>query len=167
MERPRTGLVVIGVLTVLAAATSNASTKLNIPYVFNQKPSIYRDVYNVLKDRVDDENKLLLAPYQLKYTGGFNNRCYFGDKALYIQHCDAPFDEFVSRNNIRYLFLSQKELKPSYILYKGDTLPCYGAPLKSTDLKKEVEFILEKIASENRKGLIYQSDSGFIFDLAK
>ena len=65
----------------------------------------YRAVFNMLKDRVDAENRLLVAPYAISSSGGERRgfRHYFGDDSVYIEDCVAGLEPYIERHSVRYI----------------------------------------------------------------
>ena len=67
--------------------------------------SPYRTVYNLLRDRVDARNRLLVAPYAISSAGGARRgfRHYFGDDAVYIEDCPDDLAQYLASRKVRYI----------------------------------------------------------------
>lgn len=106
--------------------------------------STYRVVYEFLKDRVDEHNRLLVAPYVISSTGGTRRgfRQYFGDDAVYIEDCTGSLEAFIDEQRIRYLVFARFNLKA---LERTPT--CWGLDERSYSVDAEAErfraFVIE------------------------
>ena len=74
----------------------------------------YRAVFNLLKDRVDAENRLLVAPYAIASADGERRgfRHYFGDDSVYIEDCVDGLGSYIERNSVRYIVFATFHKRP-------------------------------------------------------
>ncbi|MFW9879261.1 MAG: glycosyltransferase family 39 protein [Candidatus Thorarchaeota archaeon] len=135
--------------------------------------SDYRFVYDILKDDVNLENKILIAPTSIySFDRGFKLDLYFGKNAFYMAHLPIKDEynlkslkELLKDMNFRYIFLG-KRIDHRFI---GKKFPLKGIyqrwfrnPKDPYSLKKDLEIIQAYIKSKggllinkNRFGKIY------------
>jgi hypothetical protein len=131
-------------------------------FIQRPRPSMYRWVFNLLKDKVDLENKLLVTPHSIVPTEGFSSACYFRGNSIYIYKCDKPFEDFANENNIRYIYFSKRKTYPSVT----EDLACYSVGKDKYTKDWEYSYITNKLAKNNSRGLISESVHGYIFDIS-
>jgi hypothetical protein len=135
----------------------------------------YRYIYDILKDDVDSQNKLLIAPAAAySFDRGFTSDLYFGKNAVYMCHLPIKDEynlkflkELLRGRNIRYIFLG-KRIDPRISLNltprKKNTLyhRWFRNDKNPYSLRKDLEIIKAYIRSRgglpiavNRFGKIY------------
>lgn len=103
-----------------------------IVFNFNNKGysnSQYRPIHDILKNKIDPDNKILIAPASVySFDSGFQCDLYFWKNAIYLYQ--MPLDEtysiktlrdFLGSNRISYIFISKRIDKR--LLRTGFTLP--------------------------------------------
>ncbi|MCD4676464.1 MAG: hypothetical protein K8S18_10785 [Desulfobacula sp.] len=155
------GLSVTAVLTIFLISICFFSFPMKA-FVSDVRPSIYRWVYNVLKEEVSHKNRLLVTPYTITPTEGFSSICYFGEDSISIYKCDRPFNDFIKRNSIRYIYFAKRRTTPNY----NGCVYCYPMETKDYSIKREYSYILSYLKENKSKGLIAESMHGYIFDIS-
>jgi len=129
----------------------------------NYDISEYRQAYNVLENRIDEHNKLLVIPHVISgYEGrkGFNH--YFGDNAKYIKDCGKSLYGYIENNNITYLIAARFHYKHSQV-----DAPCLGINKNDYSLNREMA-VLDKLIVSKYKNIEkrYEGGSFSIFELS-
>jgi hypothetical protein len=139
--------------------------------------SCYRSVYDILKENVNPENKLLIAPVTIYFLDrGYQHDLYFGKNAVYMCHLPLKNEynpeslkKLLDGINIRYIFvgntIDRRLIDPNCPIVDkfGKTLQPWLRNDKSPySLEKDLEIIQAYIHSkggllinENRFGKIY------------
>lgn len=100
--------------------------------------SPYRVVYDLLRDRVDERNRLLVTPYITQSSKGKRRtfKHYFGDDAVYIEDCEGSLEEFIDDRRIRYIIFAGVD--PRQLTREP---LCYGLRKDQYTLEKEWELL--------------------------
>lgn len=146
----------------------NAKVPLNIKRYKAARPSVYREVYNVLGDKVNSQNKLLILPCSIYYAAGFSTISYFGEEAVvYARNCREPFDNFIKRNNIRYIFYVMNK---GLVKWRADAkdliTSCYGISPTHNSPQWEYEHFIRNIVGDKKTHVPYRSQNGLLFDIS-
>ena len=125
--------------------------------------SPYRVVYDLLRDRVDERNRLLVTPYITQSSKGKRRtfKHYFGDDAVYIEDCEGSLEEFIDDRRIRYIIFAGMD--PRQLTREP---LCYGLRKDQYTLEKEWE-LLGSFLVENAYRSIRapsNSDDFFLFE---
>ncbi|MFC1461289.1 ArnT family glycosyltransferase [Verrucomicrobiota bacterium] len=144
----------------------------------------FRAVHDVLKDKVDKNNKLLVASYlQPTARRGFQQRMYFGNKAIYIIDCgpNKSLEAVLAENRISYVYVGKRKLDEGILrqemFYRHDLndpakcIPaplvlgeCYGMNNQTYSLEKEHAFLADVIRNKGGK-TIWSNADGTICEL--
>lgn len=136
---------------------------------FLTRTSYYREVHDVLSERVDEENRLLVTPWRfwhLLEDGGFSHPIYFGPNAIHIgrlKPTGESIDDLIARLNVKYLYIGRTGILPRrptdrdfYGLYSPN-------PIFGYTQKKELQILDGLIARtggvrifESKRGAVYQ-----------
>jgi hypothetical protein len=100
--------------------------------------SPYRFVFDLLKDRVDAANRLLVAPYAISSAGGerrgFSH--YFGENSVYIEDCVDGLGSYIERHSVRYIIFATFHTKP--LRRRPD---CYDFGDEPYSVQRELELL--------------------------
>lgn len=150
------------------------------------KPSMVREVYNVIGDNADSENKLLVMPHVFRHSGAFSVRKYFDGNVLYTAYsqnensdgaierklyvtCKEPLDSFVKNNNIRFIFFSEMKQNRQTLemgfRFQDDYLGCIETRADVYSIDKEYEYVMNYVRKNKTAKIVYKSDIGIIIDL--
>lgn len=138
----------------------------------------FRAVYDLLKDKVDEQTKLLVTPYlEAHHRRGFQQEMYFGNKAVYIIDLDPTktLDEIVRELGIRYIYIGNVKIDLPIVNVDtfnrhdlNDPAKCVSAPLvlggcygmnnQTYSLGKEYAFLGEFIRRKYGKPIWLTAD---------
>lgn len=138
------------------------------------KQTFYRETYDVMKDKVDSNHKILIAPYILySHRKGFQAPFYFGENAPYI--IDFPYsgftlDQLVKEKKIKYLYISKIEYDYRILKQPKREIPIDFYGLRKTDWEngysvEEEMKILNEFIQRNKTQKIFESENGTIYEL--
>ncbi|UCG54904.1 MAG: glycosyltransferase family 39 protein [Dehalococcoidia bacterium] len=136
-------------------------------------PSVYRELFNVLGEKVSAKEKLLLMPCSFHHTMGFSTVCYFGeDNVVYGRLCREHFDDLLHNNNVRYIFYvtHNKFMKwRDYDFIDYGTIEeavslCYGTTLVEKTPQWEIKAFYKVLGDRGR--IIHHSPDGILIDLS-
>lgn len=137
--------------------------------------SQYRHIYDVLKNKIDSKNKVMIAPACVySFDLGFQCDLYFGNNSIYL--CRLPLDEtysvemlhkVIDSMNISYIFISKeidtRLMKPDFSLS-----PTYEAWFRREgepySLAKDLE-ILHKFIQNEGGTLVKETCWGSIYSI--
>jgi len=160
------GVWVIGVITLYVIYTVHSYSLLTSGIVkgVGYDMSMHRELYNVFREKVNSENKFLVAPHMLPDRRGFSTKAYFGDNAIYMNECNELWNSFVKSNNIRYVCISKTGGNSIEGFFSDDIVPCYGIASHRWDPAWEREHLKKEII-KNRGKVLFESDNWMVFEL--
>ncbi len=137
--------------------------------------TIYRETYDVLKNKVDANNKLLVTPYIFySHRKGFQAPFYFGsENARYI--IEFPYDgrqlsDLVEEYKFKYIYIAKQEWWFDVLERSRREIPIdfYGMRRKDWkngyQVEKELEILQDYLQSIEAKKF-FESEKGIIFQL--
>lgn len=138
------------------------------------KQTYYREVYDVLKDKVNSQNKVLITPFIIySHRKGFQYPMYFGENARYIiefGYGNQELNQLIQGEKIRYIYIGKSDLDKRILQQPPTEVPVDFYGLRSNDWKngysveKELD-ILSTYLNSARADKIFESDQGTIYRL--
>ncbi len=117
---------------------------------FYRYQTVYRHIYEKLKNRLAPGKKLLVAPSQFyKDYDAFNLPFYFNGKAVHLRDCtfsSRDFDTFLRKENVQFVFLGKERFFDDKWPQSGDlaAMPCL-ADSASYDAAVETNRLMEAL----------------------
>lgn len=136
--------------------------------------SIYREAFDILKDRVNENDKILITPYIFySHRKAFQAPFYFGQNARYI--IEYPYDgrylqDLIDEYNFSYVYIAKEELDTRIIDQSRREIPIdfYGLRLNNWEngysVERELEIINNYLRVTKAKK-IFESEHGIIYQL--
>lgn len=141
------------------------------PVPFYQYQSLYRHVYDSIKNKLHPGNKLLIAPSQLRNDYDvFNLPFYFNGRSVSLRKCrssQAEIDDFLRRENIQFVFIGKEWFFEKGWLKKNEPqheFSCLAAP-GEYDAALETERLLAALAPFNPVRLYKHGFYGSMYEI--
>ena len=112
-------------------------------------------IYNLLKAKVDNRNRLLVTPHIIRSRQGERRgfRHYFGDNSVYVEDCVGSLEEFIETMQIRYIV---------YTTFDNKSLTrepvCYNLKKEEYTLDKEINLLRSFQNSRTFKYLLRENE---------
>jgi len=165
----------IGLFSLVFLLIPGASLKIGV-----QLKSPYRFVYEKLKNKVNEKNRLLVAPASIfAFDHGYQEKLYFGENAIYQfqlplngEYNFEKLNILTKYRNIRYVFIGKNIYRP----FNKPTIPLpskqkyYEEWLRNPDFPYSLEedlLILDEYIRNKGGILISQSQFGSLYFLEK
>ncbi len=142
------------------------------------EPNPRRVVYDIMKNRVDSQNRILLTPH-LYYAldNLLTSDLYLGDGARYLYRQpfnQRSFEDLVDKHDIRYILVAKTGLdnriadrtkKPTYYGFGRTHYVSPGKGPEEYSLKREYAFLSDYLEKRGAR-LIYEGEIGTIYEIA-
>lgn len=134
-------------------------------YSLNKQPQIFRIIGNQLQHRVNDENRVLVAPYYA-LRNALQETTYLDSNWVYrMMRKWKPETtlELIVQNKIKYVLIYKYHLQ-NYQINSKSIDPIPGTPLIPEDAKQEIDIIINDLIEKNA-AKIYSDNYIDIFEL--
>lgn len=144
-------------------------------YPSSYKPSPYRQSYDLLKNKVNHQKRILVTPYtafiwRKGFIGGYRgidedgavNKLYF--KKEYVDYIsdfssNLSLEEILKRNNIRYVIFSKRiHHKKNLHTLKAKLGLAYGFSTSEYSLEKEKKYLIDFFESTGAHRVLNEKD---------
>lgn len=129
-----------------------------------------RFAYNVLRDRISNDRRLLIAPYiQWVHRPTFKAPVYFTDKVSYLIECrEGDVEKFLLQNKIKYIFVT-KDLDQNILTSTQDRYSkigtCWGMSKSEYTIEADQHRISTLLGKLQAKTIISSEEYGTIYEI--